>query len=313
MALVSTIAIAPAATAAPIPAGQSAQTVSVGAYQLVVHTYRPNCQNPSLLLVLHGANRKPESSLASAIPLADRLCLIAVAPHFDKERFKTWAYQQGGIVHRHRLQDPRSWTGRLALGIVAWAQREERRAMPFYLIGHSAGGQFLSRLAAYMPSGAVRIIIANPSTYVLPTTQEDAPFGFGGMFPPGMAEQQIRAYLAQPITIVLGDADLGDKQLNQSPEGMRQGRTRYERGLNAYWTARRLAESRGWAFNWQIIVVPGVGHNAKQLYRSPNILPAFSPPRAAPARTGYPSSPRNRMPSYQAGGVPGGTGTQRQF
>jgi pimeloyl-ACP methyl ester carboxylesterase len=283
VAALSTASLAQTAAAAPIPYGLSEQTVPMGSVQMTVYTYRPNCQNPSLVLVFHGVNRKPESSRKAAMPLADQMCLIVVAPLFDKETFPTWAYQRGGIVNRGRVQNRNAWSGNFALGLVAWAQQEEGRPMAYYLMGHSAGGQFLSRIAAFTPTQARRIIIANPSTHVFASAQTAAPFGFGGVYSPGDTEAQLRIYLAQPITIVLGQDDNGDENLNESPEGKQQGRTRYERGLNAYWTARRLAEARGWAFNWQLVVLPGVGHSARSVYGSPQVAQAFAPPQQ-PAR-----------------------------
>jgi hypothetical protein len=135
-------------------------------------------------------------------------------------------------------------------------------------LGHSAGAQFLSRVAAFAPTEARRIIIANPSTHVFASLEIDAPFGLGGVYREQEAEAQLRRYLAEPITILLGAEDTGEKDLNETPDAMAQGRTRLERGRNAYNAARREAQSRNWAFNWRLSIVPGVGHSARRMYRS---------------------------------------------
>jgi pimeloyl-ACP methyl ester carboxylesterase len=200
-----------------------------------------------------------------------------VAPLFDKERFPSWRFQFGGIVNKGAVQSPREWTGNLILGLVQWARTQERRAMAYALIGHSAGGQLLSRVAAFTPTEASRIVIANPSTWVLPTLQVSAPFGFGGVYPDAQAQAQLRRYLAQPITVMLGEEDTGAEELDESPSAMAQGRTRYERGLNVIRQARMLSASRGWPLNWRLVEVPGAGHSAGTMFRSQQALSALQP------------------------------------
>ena len=79
------------------------------------------------------------------------------------------------------------------------------------------------------------------------------------------------------MTIFLGKEDIGDEDRNDSPEARAQGETRYDRGLNAFRTAKMLAQSRSWAFNWRLIEVPGVGHNAAKMFSSTEALDAISP------------------------------------
>ncbi len=51
--------------------------------------------------------------------------------------------------------------------------------MPYYLIGHSAGGQFLARTSAFVDTGAARIVAANPGTHLFPVKDAEYPLGFG--------------------------------------------------------------------------------------------------------------------------------------
>jgi poly(3-hydroxybutyrate) depolymerase len=135
----------PGLQAAPIAPGKSEQTIRLGEQTMSVFTYRPDCANPSLLLVFHGQNRDAQTYRNAAVPIADRLCTIVVAPLFDKEHFPGWRYQRGGIVRKDAVRDPRRFTGNIVDELAAWVRREERRALAYSLIGHSAGGQFLSR------------------------------------------------------------------------------------------------------------------------------------------------------------------------
>lgn len=267
-----------AATAsAEIPPSENEQTIRISGMDISVLTYRPNCSPTGLLLVFHGALRNPKTSRKAARPLADRLCLIVVAPKFDRETFPSSSYQRGGIVERRYVQDPRQWTGNIVLELADWARRQERRKLDYYLIGHSAGGQFLSRVAAYVPTEAKRIVVANPSTYVSPTLEVNAPYGMGGVFSGRAAELELRRYLAAPVTVFLGQEDTGERMLAKGRRARAQGETRYERGLNIYAAGEKLARSRKWAFNWRLVEVPGVGHNARKMYSSPQAVEALRP------------------------------------
>jgi pimeloyl-ACP methyl ester carboxylesterase len=242
-----------------------------------VFTYRPSCPSTGILLVIHGLERKAEGYRNVSRGLGDRLCMIVVAPLFDAERFPSWRFQFGGIVYQRALQQPRDWTGQLMLELVAWVRQQEGRALPYSMIGHSAGGQFLSRLATFTPTEATRIVIANPSSYVFASLQIKAPFGLGGVYSPRVAEAQLKRHLQTPVTIFLGQEDVGDEQLSNSPAALAQGEKRYDRGLNAYRTAQALAQSRGWTFNWRLVELAGVGHDTRKMFNSAKALEALSP------------------------------------
>jgi dienelactone hydrolase len=272
------VALSADAAAAPIPPGTGQQVVQLGGTEMEVFTYRPgNCSNPSLLVVSHGVGRNASGYRDHVIPLAEATCSLVVAPLFDKERFPNWRFQFGGIVNKGAVQNPREWTGNLILRLVQWARTQERRGMQYALVGHSAGGQLLSRVAAFVPTEASRIVIANPSTWVFPTLQVPAPFGLGGVYPDAQAQAQLRRYLEQPITVLLGQADTGEEELDESPSAMAQGRTRYERGLNIFRQAKMLSASRGWPLNWRLVEVPGAGHSAGTMFRSQQMLTAMQP------------------------------------
>jgi pimeloyl-ACP methyl ester carboxylesterase len=265
------------ALAAPIAPGNSKYTVDLHGLPIDVFTYRPNCPSTGILVVIHGLERKAEGYRNVSRGLGNRLCMIVVAPLFDAERFPSWRFQFGGLVYQRRLQRPGDWTGELILDLVAWVRQQENQALPYSMIGHSAGGQFLSRLAAFTPTEATRIVIANPSSYVFASLQIKAPFGLGGVFAPRAAEVQLKRYLQTPVTIFLGQDDVGEEQLSNSPAALAQGEKRYDRGVNAYRTAQALAQSRGWTFNWRLVEVAGVGHDTRKMFNSADALQALAP------------------------------------
>ena len=259
--------------------GTSGETTAVlRGIPITVYTYRPpGCARPALLFVFHGNGRGAESYRDSAEPLADRVCLLVFAPLFDKDRFPNWSYHRGGVVDDGELLPPDAWTVTLVADLVAWARRAEGRPdARYYLFGHSAGGQFLSRVAAYAPPlDAEAIVIANPSTQVLPTTDEDAPYGMGLIFPPDDAPERIRDYLRLPVTLYLGLEDTGDEDLTRNAAADRQGDNRLDRGQNVFAMAEDVAGEHGWELGWDLILVPGLGHSARAALAAPQIIEAL--------------------------------------
>lgn len=246
---------------------------------ITVYTYRPKgCEVSALLFVFHGIDRDPLSYRNSAREFADQSCMIVFAPHLDEERFPAWKYQRGGVIRGQHVQPRDQWTVALVPDLIRWARfREGKPKIPYYLFGHSAGAQFLSRVAAfYPPLDALKIVIANPSTYVLPSTSEAAPYGLGGVFSPAEEEERLKAYLELPITIYLGKNDTGDKNLLKSPTAVRQGATRLERGYFTFNLAKSTALAKGWDLRWRLVVAKGVGHSAKEMLGADTVAEAFS-------------------------------------
>src|SRR5262249_8900311 len=105
--------------AAPIATGR--QTIDINGTHIVVFTYRPaGCSDPTLLMVFHGIARNARSYRDYARPVADRVCLLIVAPVFDERVFPTWRYQRGGIVKDTAGADPRDRRRRAAAHLRAW-------------------------------------------------------------------------------------------------------------------------------------------------------------------------------------------------
>ena len=205
--------------AEPIPTGSGRQTIDLNGTRLTVFTYRPaSCSDPPLLLVFHGNARNARSYRDDVRALADRDCLLVVAPRFDQRAFPVWRYQRGGIVKDGAAQNPRDFTGRLVPAIVDWVRQQEGRPLGYSLLGHSAGAQFLDRLAAFVPTGAKRIVVANPGSYVVPSLTVPAPYGLGMVYAGADGDAALRRYLEQPLTIYLGESDTrGDDRDNTRP------------------------------------------------------------------------------------------------
>jgi pimeloyl-ACP methyl ester carboxylesterase len=260
------------------PIGTGRQTVDVNGAPMVVFIYRPaECSDPSLLMVFHGIARNAQSYRDYTRALADRLCLLVAAPVFEEQAFPGWRYQRGGIVKNAAVQSRRDWTGNVVVDLVAWVREQEGRPIAYSLFGHSAGGQFLDRLAAFVPTEARRIVVANAGNYVFPSLEVDAPYGLGKVYSGADGEAALRRYLEQPLTIYLGQADTRDDERNNHPDVLAQGRSRYQRGSNVFNAAKSLAQARDWRFNWRLVELPGVGHDARKMLSAPQASEALSP------------------------------------
>lgn len=276
-ALLALLCLACASGAEPYPAGSSQRSVSIGGETIELFAYKPaQYKDGPVLLVLHGLGTNAPGYRNYAIPIADQLGMLVIAPLFDRKRFPVWRYQTGGIVRDQRVEgeftvEPEARRmGRTFLDIIDSVRAAEGRTdLGYSLIGHSAGGQTLSRFAAFMPHTAKHIVIANPSTYLWPSRDERFPYGFGGL-PPALSDDAVlRRYLAQPVTVLLGTADIErGADLNVREGAERQGYNRLERGRNAFRAAQQLAQQRGWTFNWKLVEVPDVGHSARRMLGS---------------------------------------------
>jgi len=270
--------LAPAPASQPLPAGSSQFTLP-GPEPLTVFAYKPaNWQGARLLVVCHGVGRDAHGYRDHAIPLADRLGALVVAPRFDARRYPTWRYQRGGVLRQGQVQPRETWTFAELHRLAAYVrQLEGRPELPYDLIGHSGGGQFLIRLAAFMPDGARRIVAANPGSLLFPIRDLPYPYGFGGLPPELCSDEMLRAFLAAPLTLDLGTGDvLPRHHLDASPTAMEQGACRLDRGRNCFELGRKLAAERHWAFGWRKVETPGVGHSAAKMLAAPEAAGALS-------------------------------------
>ena len=263
----------------PLPIGPGRIECRATAEPITLFTYKPpTYKDGPLLVVFHGVQRNAEDYRNFAITMAERFHVIVVAPLFDAERFPSLRYQRGGLTNKTGKAQPReAWTYAFVPKIVAHVRTlEGKPALPYYLIGHSAGGQFLVRLAAFLPGEAVRIVAANPGSELFPTRDQEFGYGFGGL-PPGLSNDQVmRAYLAAPLTLYLGTGDVTpEHNFDASPAGMKQGPHRLGRGRACFEFAQALAKERGWAFNLRKVETPGIAHEAAFIFAAKEVEDAL--------------------------------------
>jgi alpha-beta hydrolase superfamily lysophospholipase len=256
-----------------IAPGDGIHSVELGGEAIDVYTWRPATAPRLLLVVFHGMHADADNYRDRAVPLAEKLDAVVVAPKFGPPRFTVPFYQRGGVAADGVFIPPGKRTVDLIAPLVAWAQAAcASPGLPHALVGHSAGGQFLSRVAAFAPTGATHYVIANPSTWVLPSLDDAVAYGFGGT---PDAEGALRAYLALPVTALLGLEDTGTENLSSEAEAVAQGPTRLQRGRNTFAKAKAAAATLGCPIGWRLAEVPGVGHDSAGMFASPQALAIF--------------------------------------
>ncbi|MER3495878.1 MAG: hypothetical protein C4320_03155, partial [Armatimonadota bacterium] len=259
MILAATLLIA--SQTLPLPSGPSKISLTLEGTTLETYVYKPHSyRGRRMICVLHGTLRNADEYRDHAIRMAERLGALVVAPKFDAERFPNRLYHRGGVLNEDGTAARRStWTYRFIPALAREVRRiEGRPRLPYVLIGHSAGAQFLVRYAGLFDpppgDGPERIVAANPGSDLFPTRAMPFGYGFGNLPPELASDAIIRAYLGRPLTLYLGTADdHADEDLDVSPEAMAQGLGRYQRGRAAYAFAQRVAREQRVPFRWRVV------------------------------------------------------------
>jgi pimeloyl-ACP methyl ester carboxylesterase len=238
--------------------------------QLECFTYKPaEWEGERMILVCHGVLRNADEYRDHAIVLGEKFNALIVAPKFDKERFPNIKYQRGGILKVDgTMADPSEWTYALVPQIAAaFRQIEGRPEMKYWIIGHSAGGQFAMRMSAFQDTRAERIVAANLGTDLFPTRDMPFGWGFGGLPEALSSDEMIKDYLAAPLTLYLGTGDdHPDENLDMSENSVKQGGGRLQRGRAAFALGEKVARERGWTFNWRLVEAEGVPHDHERMF-----------------------------------------------
>jgi poly(3-hydroxybutyrate) depolymerase len=276
----SVICLALVAHAAPMPAGAGSVDIPTSGGIIKVFTYKPSLyQDGPLVLVFHGIGRNAEDYRNFAIAVAERFKVLVAAPLFDKEHFPADAYIRGGLLNKDGTLRPREqWTYALVPQLLAALRAGEGKPdLPYYLLGHSAGGQFLARFAAFYPTEAKRIVAGNPGSHLFPRRDWDFGYGFGKLPAEVSDDAALQRYLAAPLTLYLGTGDIltDTDNLDRSPAAERQGAFRLARGRACFEFAQKLAAERGWAFNWRKVETPGIGHDGGAMFAAPEMAEAL--------------------------------------
>lgn len=252
--------------------GKGEVEITVGEVPLKCFTYRPqHYKDGPLLFVFHGVLRNASEYRDHAVGMADRFGALVVAPLFDDERFPLAKYQHGGIVRDGKAVPADERTGAMIPKLAAAIrEREKRPDMPYYMIGHSGGGQFLFRLAAFVETDAQEIVASNAGTLIFPRKNAPFPYGYGKLPEELGTDVEMKRFCAQRLTLYLGEMDIErDEWLDVSTEADEQGPTRFQRNQSAFAAWKELANENGWPFHWRMVVAKGIEHDHEKMFDNP--------------------------------------------
>ncbi len=231
------------------PEGKGEVSVGEGDRTIQVFTYKPKgFSNGPIFFVFHGAKRNADDYRDWSIALAEKHHAMVAAPLFDQERFLAHLYSWGGILTKDgKLRNEKGWSFPIATELIQdILKREGDPKRDHYLIGHSGGGQFLTRYVAIEPVAAKRVVAANAGTYAFPRLDWDWGYGFGKLPKDLQKEDRFKKMVETPMTIYLGLEDTipSGENFDASSEGIARERPACKGDETFLNTVRSLPKKR---------------------------------------------------------------------
>lgn len=262
----------------PIPSGPSDFSIQDPAsepdHDVRVFAHKPESYTPDspILIVLHGYKRNADRYRDDWVPHAESLGALLLAPEFSQAAFPgPRAYEVGNMrtVDRRSFLPQERWSYGLVERLFDYVREATGTTREgYWLYGHSAGGQFVHRLALFQENARFEVAIAaNAGAYTLARPGERFPYGLDRF--PDLEAVQERAFLRK-LVVMVGekDTDVTNAMLLRSEEAMRQGPHRHARGIYFHADAEAEARRMMLPFRWQVVSVPDVGHSNRGMARA---------------------------------------------
>lgn len=221
-------------------------------------------RNSGMLFVMHGAGRDAIPYCEPWVQWAPASNYILVCPLFDNRRWPGDAGYNLGALFRNKAEtqvnSEEAWSFSVVEKMQARLRTQFDLASPrFDMWGHSAGGQFVSRFLLFRPTAPVRLALAaNPGWYLMPN--ETAEFPCGPVHPQlAITRQDMLHWTGRTMVIFRGTEDLLKADLDVRGCMATQGDHRFARAKTFYDAAKVFDPDN----NWQLIDVPGIGHDQR--------------------------------------------------
>lgn len=269
----------------------------LGSAGLTVHYVRPQSFTSSspILLVLPGAGRNSDDYRDAWIDAACTSGTLVAALGYPQEQYDFAAYNMGGTLTNLHFDNPSfaqasetattvtlndadirfdvvtnrpDWIfddfDRVFEHLVEMTASDQET---YDIFGHSAGGQILHRFAIFAPRSKARVIIAaNSGFYTFPDLSQVMPTGLKGT---GLTETDLTHAFDTQLVLMLGALDNSDQAggtLLHTPHiDQSQGLGRLDRGQRFYEHSRQEAERGEVAFQWQLQIIEGIGHDYRAM------------------------------------------------
>lgn len=259
-----------------------------------VYYHRPENFNPDskILLVIPGAGRNGDSYRDAWVEESEKYGVLILSPMYAEEDYLFEDYHLCGLMSDLNLGSAIQrieGTNRVALNEAEFSykvnvNREEwifgdfdrifdlavktlsSKQTTYDVFGHSAGGQILHRFALFQPdSKADRILASNSGFYTLPDFETDLPFGIkNAPYNP----EDLETAFSKKLILFIGELDNENETggtLLRSTTVDKQGLHRLERAQFFYKQAEAIAAAKQSDLNWDLKIIPGVGHNHRKM------------------------------------------------
>lgn len=256
------------------------------------------------LIAIHGAGRNPVSTYTGMMTAASKAGTsehtMVLAPKFKIDEDNPGGNEPQWTNDSWKTGEAGAGAGSLSTFTVMdelVMTMADKSRFPnlkrLTIVGHSAGGQFTQRYAAFglapnKVSGVdINYVVGNPSSYVYMDSVRPGSNGKAFAAPANASckydeykyglegrkgyvakmgrDQVIKTYTSRKVTYLLGSVDVLDHQLDQDCGAMLQGQNRIKRG-NAYYSYIHTKYPNA---PHNKIVVPDVGHDHYALFESP--------------------------------------------
>jgi dienelactone hydrolase len=221
-----------------------------------------------IVFVMHGVKRDADHYRDTWMRAAERMGFVLICPRFARADYPRGAYQLGNLVNDAGEPLPQNtWTFNAIERLFDFVKDATGNASErYYIYGHSAGGQFVHRLALFVPEARyAAAVTANAGWYTMPTFDGDEfPYGLEDSM---ITPDELKRAFGRRLVVLLGERDTnaGDPHLRRTSAARRQGKNRFERGHAFYATAKTEAARLGVELNWVLHTVPEAAHLQQQM------------------------------------------------
>lgn len=253
---------------------------------ITVFYHKPKSFSPQspVMMVIPGAGRGGDTYRDAWIKASEKHGVLILSPQYAERYYpEFWSYNLGGMITGVELNEERTAMIGYELNNNSdewlWADFDKMffevkenlqlETDSYDMFGHSAGAQILHRMTLFKPdNNAHRILVSNAGWYTVPSKNDAFPYGLKGV---SVAEDQIELAFKAKLIVFLGEEDNEHEtrgHLVRSQDTDKQGTHRLTRGKYFFNRSKTYAKKQGTDFNWELKVIPGVGHDYKKMSKA---------------------------------------------
>ncbi|ACS84786.1 alpha/beta hydrolase-fold protein [Musicola paradisiaca] len=261
--------------AATLPPGRGDMTFPLPGTgkTITVFSYAPAQVTPQtpVVFVLTGVKRNAGDYRDAWQKSAEKNHLLVLVPAFTTQDYPgVNGYNLGNLVDAATgLPNPRAQWSYSVIETLFDALRQQgvTQQSRYYLFGNSAGCQFVHRMLTLVPEAHVKAAVCAAAGWWTLTDDKVAwPYGLAHA-PVARTADDLAPLFALPLLVAVGQHDNNPAHplLRRTAHAMAQGDNRLARARNYYAVARQQAQRRHEPFNWQLSIVPHVGHSGSKM------------------------------------------------